>query len=606
MADLTLDTQRYYRYDEIVAFLREATAAYPELVRAYSIGRSYEGRDIWMTEVTNTRTGPAADKPALYIDANHHAGEVTGSAVALYTLWLLVTRYGKHDGASVVSGGGVGGGTEGDGGKGDADKIDITRLLDTTAVYILPRIAVDGSELYLTTPQTLRSGPRPWPDPENAAKPGLYPEDIDGDGMILQMRVPDPAGEWKVSAKDPRLMVRRGPGEQGGTYYRLYPEGLIRKWDGGPFEMAPTRFGLDFNRNYPAFWELPTRQPGSGDFPLSEAESRAVVGFLSAHPNVGAVMSYHTSGGMILRPLSGAADERMPRRDFAVYRHLGEKGQAATGYPCWSLYESFITDKTRSTCGDFIQWVYEYRGMVSFATELWDMGGRAGLKKRDAHQQLKVTEKEREEDGAKLLAWNDQTLSGEGFVPWRRFDHPQLGPVELGGFLPKTVRQNPPPALLEDECRRNALFTLILAAALPQAAIKDWTVDRVSGSLYRLRVTVANVGYLGTAASDMAVSAKSVGPCKVSLTLDNGVFLVHGQKTMEIGHLDGRSASLFGSPGTAASSRRLEWLLEVKSVTPPGGKAAGGRQNSGGTPGVVVTFDGARGGKASARIPMSE
>lgn len=578
LADLVLDTQRYYRYDEIVAFLREAAAAYPELVRLYTIGRSYEGRDIWMAEVTNFRTGPAADKPALYIDANHHAGEVTGSAVALYTLRLLVTRHGRPDGASVVRGG-----------DGNADAVDITHLLDTTAVYILPRIAVDGSELYLSTPQTLRSGPRPWPDPENAEKPGLYPEDIDGDGMILQMRVPDPAGEWKVSAKDPRLMVRRGPGEQGGAYYRLYPEGLVRQWDGGPFEMAPTRFGLDFNRNYPAFWELPTRQPGSGDFPLSEPESRAVVGFLSSHPNVGAVMSYHTSGGLILRPLSGAADDRMPRRDLVTYKHLGEKGQGATGYPCWSLYESFITDKSRSTCGDFIQWVYEHRGMISFATELWDMGGRAGLKKRDAHQQLKVTEKEREEDGAKLLAWNDQVLGGEGFVPWRKFDHSQLGQVELGGFLPKTVRQNPPPALLEDECRRNAFFTLVLAAALPKAAIKECAVDHVGGPLYRLRVTVVNVGYLGTAGSDMAVAAKSVGPCKVCVELDEGLTLVHGQKIAEIGHLDGQAGSPFGSPGTAASSRRLEWLLKVEG--------GGG----GGSAGVAVTFDAVRGGKASAR-----
>ncbi len=34
----------------------------------------------------------------------------------------------------------------------------------------------------------------------------------------------------------------------------------------------------------------------------------------------------------------------------------------------------------------------------------------------------------------KLLAWNDAVLGGKGFVDWFAFDHPQLGPVELGGW----------------------------------------------------------------------------------------------------------------------------------------------------------------------------
>jgi len=34
------------------------------------------------------------------------------------------------------------------------------------------------------------------------------------------MRIPDPTGDWKVSPRDPRLMVKRQPDEEGGTYYR--------------------------------------------------------------------------------------------------------------------------------------------------------------------------------------------------------------------------------------------------------------------------------------------------------------------------------------------------------------------------------------------------
>ena len=42
-------------------------------------------------------------------------------------------------------------------------------------------------------------------------KPGLYAEDVDGDGRILQMRVKNPDGGWKISKKDPRVMVRSAP-----------------------------------------------------------------------------------------------------------------------------------------------------------------------------------------------------------------------------------------------------------------------------------------------------------------------------------------------------------------------------------------------------------
>ena len=76
--------------------------------------------------MTNKQTGPALEKPAYWIDGNTHAGEVTGSTVVLYTLWSYLTNYGR-----------------------DAT---LTRILDRSAIYLLPRLSVDGAERYLTTP----------------------------------------------------------------------------------------------------------------------------------------------------------------------------------------------------------------------------------------------------------------------------------------------------------------------------------------------------------------------------------------------------------------------------------------------------------------------
>ena len=38
--------------------LQQLAAAHPQLLRVESIGRSFEGRDIWLATVTNCATGP--------------------------------------------------------------------------------------------------------------------------------------------------------------------------------------------------------------------------------------------------------------------------------------------------------------------------------------------------------------------------------------------------------------------------------------------------------------------------------------------------------------------------------------------------------------------
>ena len=187
---------RYYRYAELSSLLKEFAAEHPGLLRLSSIGKSFEGRDIWLTTITNFANGSDADKPAFWIDGNIHATEVAASMACLYFIDDLVKRYGK-----------------------DAD---VTRCLDTRVYYICPRLNPDGAELALAdVPKYIRSGTRPYPFMEQHVE-GLAREDIDGDGRVLSMRVPDANGPWKADSEDPRLLVRREPTETGGAYYRLY------------------------------------------------------------------------------------------------------------------------------------------------------------------------------------------------------------------------------------------------------------------------------------------------------------------------------------------------------------------------------------------------
>jgi len=186
---------RYYRYDELSRILRGLAKEFPNLVRLESIGQSHEGRDVWLVTVTNRRTGPDTAKPAVWVDGNIHATEVSASSACLYHLHTLTSRYGQ-----------------------DAE---ITRCLDTRAFYVCPRVNPDGAEWALADkPKYVRSSTRPYPYLEEPLD-GLFEEDVDGDGRILTMRIPDPNGAWKPHPDDPRLMIRREPAESGGTYYRL-------------------------------------------------------------------------------------------------------------------------------------------------------------------------------------------------------------------------------------------------------------------------------------------------------------------------------------------------------------------------------------------------
>jgi murein tripeptide amidase MpaA len=77
MPDIQFD--RYYRYEDLTRILQGYAEEYPGLVQLQSIGKSYEGRDIWLVAVTHLATGGDTHKPALWVDGNIHATELSAS-----------------------------------------------------------------------------------------------------------------------------------------------------------------------------------------------------------------------------------------------------------------------------------------------------------------------------------------------------------------------------------------------------------------------------------------------------------------------------------------------------------------------------------------------
>ncbi len=502
----------YLRYEELTEALHGLARENPELCRVASIGQSYEGREIWLAEVTNSASGPAADKPAFWVDGNTHAGEVTGSMCALYLLERLLSGYGTDE--------------------------RITRLLDEQVFYILPRLSPDGAERYLTTPYTLRATTRPWPEPEE--EPGLQPEDVDGDGHILQMRVEDEYGEWRVSEHDGRLLVQRGPDETepGTTYYRLYREGIFKDYDGFERKIARPLYGLDMNRQYPYGWREEYEQRGAGPYPLSEPEARSQVDALLERRNVFSAHTYHTFSGAILRPFSDKDDLKMPDHDLSVYKVLGGRGTELTGYPTISVFHDFRYDPKDVITGAFDDWAYSAYGVFAFTIEFWSLAEHAGVEVKDF---IELFRNPTEEDALAMLRWNDAELGGGGFETWRPVDHPQLGRVEVGGWKTKFTFQNPPPRFLEKECEKLADFALSHAACAPRLTT-ELSTEELPGGLRKVEVRVQNTGYLPTNVTRLALDKGVAKPVEVELELPEGAELVSGEKEVTLGHLSGRSA----------------------------------------------------------------
>ncbi|HEX2851108.1 MAG TPA: M14 family metallopeptidase [Acidimicrobiales bacterium] len=544
---------RFVRFPELTEILERFAASHPELVEITSIGKSHEGRDIWLCTVTNAATGPHDEKPAIWVDANIHATELTGSAAALHLVQRLLDGYGTDDA--------------------------VTRAVDTRTFYVVPRLSPDGAELALAErPRYVRSSARPWPRTDQ--QDGLVAEDLDGDGRILTMRVRDDNGSWKASVADHRLMVPREPDEDGpGPYYRLLQEGQIQNYDGVTITPAPALHGLDMNRNYPMEWRPPGDQrggqTGAGPYPTSEPEIRSVVQAIVDRPNICHFIQYHTFSGVHLRPYGTASDDALPTFDLRVYKKIGDKGTELTGYPNVSVFSDFRYDPKDVITGVADDWAYDHLGIFAWTTEFWSPQRAAGIADMSFigwYLDHPV------DDDLKMLAYSDEQLGGEGFVDWYPFEHPQLGPVELGGWNVAYWIRNPPPHLLEAEIAPHAEWAIWQALVTPRLRVRSADAEQVGGDAWRVRLVVENTGWLPTNVTQKALERNAVRPVEMEIALSDdavagGAEVVGGDLRREVGQLAGRvlKSSMFGGFGTVSESTsdraKADWVVRAPAGT---------------------------------------
>jgi hypothetical protein len=481
----------------------------PDLIDLYVVGKSFGGRDVWQMTLTNKKTGKHTDKPAAFFDGGRHSGEISGTESAFYLMWYLLEQYGK-----------------------DAS---VTKLLDTKTIYIRPLNNPDGSDMYRLTAQANRSTVRPQDNDGDGLLDEDAGEDLDGDGFIRDMRKFVGAGKGNAVAdsmdKTGRLLRNVGAGRGD---YMTYSEGIDSDGDGRFNEDGIG--GLDLHRNYPGNWR-PEReatgrgntQGGAGEFPMSEPETKSVVLFVLSHPNIAVANSMDTSVPMHLRPPSTCEEtECMFPSDLKWYQHFDSVGLSFTKYP-WAgnVYRTYATRggvnpitgdslRPQALFGHGPDFGYFYAGTIWYGDEIWNGGREKDYDKNGRIEQWEV------------LRYCDEAFAGKCFMPWKKFPHPQLGEVEIGGFNPKFWSQNGPPEVLEKWAKNEAMFNLYMASSLPQIEVTNVAVTTVAAAkagkdsaTHELRITVRNTGRLPTAL-EQAKRVKIVRPDQFAVQVPRG------------------------------------------------------------------------------------
>ena len=525
--DGAVDWNRFYTAAETNQILREFHALHPDLTELHQVGESYRGQPLMLITITNEATGPAAHKPALYVDGGIHASELTGSAVATHVIGHLLNGYGRDP--------------------------RITALLDVRAFYVRPKFNPDGSDLALIHDQSLRSTTHPVDDDEDGTADEDPPDDLDGDGWITQMRVPDDDGDWVLDPDDNRILVRDPERQRPGARYSTMREGIDNDGDGAINEDGVG--GIDMNRNFPRNWERVHLQGGAGDYPLSEPETRAAAAFINAHRNITGIVHGHTSGGFVYRLPSASAPSLFPPIDLSLIVHLGEEYTRSTGRPVVPS----ATHPTEHRYGTLISWGYWDHGVIGWVPE-FSPGPEEWVTDYDGDGEVSRAEQHR---------FNDEELGGRYFSDWTAFDHPQLGAVEIGGWHSKFWGQNPPPEFLEAETVQQLPWILYLAEQSPLITVSDPVVTALGDGTFRVEATVTNTGFLPTSLTDRGAVGRERPDGRIdrqvvrspAVTLTHpGLELVEGTARTVIPHLAGSNPFL---KAATESSRTVTWVVRA-------------------------------------------
>jgi len=316
---ITYEVNRYHNYSELISLFKEIETAYPNRMKMFSIGKSWQNRTIWAVKISN---GDTINKSSIMLIGAHHAREYITAEAALFTANVLVGSYGVDP--------------------------TITQILDNLDVYIVPVMNPDGHEIALNQDEWMRKTAHPIDDDGDGQVDEDPPEDLNGDGFIEVYYYYDPNSF--------RFWVER--------------EGIDNDGDG--YSGEDPIGGVDPNRNYKMSWTNigqyanPETDIYSGPTYLSEPENRAIDSLMNMTRSLLA-LSLHSGTETIFFPW-GVYYRTIPEWD--LIEDVAALGMMASGFSAMqacAIYEAY---------GSWDDHAYGYYNILAmtpeiFANESW-------------------------------------------------------------------------------------------------------------------------------------------------------------------------------------------------------------------------------------------
>lgn len=117
----------YHTYNQMVTEINQAVVDHPTLVKVFSIGKSYQGRDIWAAKVNYDVANEHYQPEALFV-GGQHAREHIGVEMTLYLLKLLTDNFSTD--------------------------MRVQNVVASNQIYIIFNSNPDGSEYDIANPPT--------------------------------------------------------------------------------------------------------------------------------------------------------------------------------------------------------------------------------------------------------------------------------------------------------------------------------------------------------------------------------------------------------------------------------------------------------------------
>lgn len=110
----------HHDYDQMTEFLKNVAQSFPEITKLYSVGKSVEGRNLWVLEISDNPGKHEPGEPEFKYVGNMHGNEVVGREMLLLLIKVLCENYQKFP--------------------------QIQAIVKNTRIHIMPSMNPDGYE----------------------------------------------------------------------------------------------------------------------------------------------------------------------------------------------------------------------------------------------------------------------------------------------------------------------------------------------------------------------------------------------------------------------------------------------------------------------------